>query len=308
MPLFPYERAVKLKVAKLSDARTFIIGSSRAAQFSTQNFIASSHEVTNGIHNLCVSGATFEDYVVMTGALLQKDIDNIIYVIDPWVFKKDMDDRWKYYRRQYYCYEKRMGIDKKLNCRVDKSHQRKAVLNKGSINTIFNLLIDDYKILVNAKKFLKPVKNLKKPILILGKERSTVLRDGSLIYPDSYIKHIKKKPLGNGSYKIQGKPFEESVVNGFSQMIKEVQKKGVNIYFILSPYNPAVFQQENSKIYSHINKVEKKIIELAELNHIKYFGSYNPNNITKEIEKDDFTDDFHPTRNILNKMKLILND
>ena len=55
-----------------------------------------------------MSGATFEDYVVMTGALLQKDIDNIIYAIDPWVFKKDMDDRWKYYRRQY-CYEKEWG-------------------------------------------------------------------------------------------------------------------------------------------------------------------------------------------------------
>lgn len=192
LPLFPYERAIKFKLAKLSYAKTFIIGSSRASQFSTQNFITSTCELTNSINNLCVSGATFEDYVVMTGALLQKDIDNIIYVIDPWIFKKDMDDRWKYYRRQYYCYEKRMGIDKKLNSRVDKSHQRNVVLNKGSINAIFNLLINDFKILVNAKKFLKTVKNLKKPILILGKERSTVLRDGSLIYPDSYIKHIKK--------------------------------------------------------------------------------------------------------------------
>jgi len=119
--------------------------------------------------------------------------------------------------------------------------------------------------------------------------------DGSMYFPYPMRFKTDEKP----NYPPDAKPlpllnnFEPlSRMELFEDFVRYLQKKKVEVVFVLLPFHPALYKlfNENPE-YRIVITLEKSLKDFAIQNHVKLIGSYDPGKY--QLEGKDFIDVTH---------------
>lgn len=295
------ERVVKTAMAKYAgDFDCILLGSSHIMQVSSVRKTGDIQKVCTKLLNLGVSGGSFEDMAVFTNIILEnKEKPKQVFLdIDPWTLKFGMDKRYQI-NQLYYD-----SLIKKLDDKTQKFNH-------------FDYQISLIKNLFNLKYFFRSLKELntifKEPQIELPKNNFTynngylkalTLPDGSHLYATKWMNEqkvqIKQLPLGGGDYKINGKDYDEKVVEYLIKIIKLYKVHDIKVSFIMTPYHPNVFKVK-SKTVKHIEEVDKIVTKISKVYGISVYGSFFPEKLG--CKDDEFLDFMHPTTQCLDKIQ-----
>ena len=258
-------------------APTIVMGSSRGAQISSD--ILGSESL-----NTSVTAAALEDIAAIWQMYLDSgkadDLENVVLSIDPWIFNENNNEAR--YQSYYYSYAKQFfrscGLD--LNT---KNYLRYLGLGTNCISVAY----------FQASVKALPGRIAQDPIeLFVPTDMpqamgSPVLRsDNSYVYPMNYEYAEPTAVYDRVSLALRGivdtfeeakHPSERNTVV-FENLILSIQSKGINVYFVISPYNPYVWDAmaADPKRYSFIFEVEDYLKDFAGNNGIPVAGSYDP--------------------------------
>jgi hypothetical protein len=266
-----------------------ILGSSRTM------LINSSYFENKKLINNSVSGASIEDCIAIYQMYKAKNIlpKKIILGIDPWLFNENNgQQRWHSLQKEYYNFFSKT-IHKQKNILSDKTQQ-----------------------LVSFSYFQSSLRSL--PAVILGKsnpipsnkmynESNTKIIDGSLAYSEKYrnvsvedVNNKAKNYIANQIYSIENfDKISPKIFNEFNKLCKEIKTNDIELSFFLAPYHPLVYKKIKED-YKVVLEEENKIINYANQNNIRIFGSFNPVKI--EIDNTGFYDGMHSKEKTIQKI------
>ena len=299
------ERVVKITLAKeFIDTDCIIMGSSHVMQISGIRNIGNINKQCKSLINLGVSGGSLEDIFIFSNIVLDNKIlpKQVFISIDPWTLKFNMDSRYLLHEENYINMLEELNIKNVKNI----SYEGKILTNLINKEYFFNSL----RLLVESDKrifdFSEIEKVNEKFDFRYGYTKPVTLADGSHIYNTSWInkqsENVLKLAYGGGDYKITGEPYDDSAVIAFGNLIEFYNKKGIIINFLLTPYHPNVFKNGDTNLVRHMNKVNKKIVQLSAKYDIKIYGSFYPNKLN--CIESEFYDFMHATSECLNKINL----
>lgn len=296
------ERLVKASLAKHSENfDCIVIGSSHIMQISSITNTGNISDVCPKLLNLGVSGGSFEDLFVFSSIINSNYIKpNKIFIdITPWLFKFEMDSRYKI-NKVYY----------------DKFLQELNGINETHLYSNYSLKL--FKNLFSLEYFITSLKNykltfkkvsIKYPLEMYDYKKGYVepitLQDGSHIYDSNYIKkakiNIKNIKAGGGNYKIENKIYDEQALTQFEKLIKFYQLNNIKVNFILTPYHPNVFKNGITKPVKHMIKVENLAHELSKKYSVKVYGSFFSEKLG--CKEDEFLDYMHTNKDCLDRIR-----
>lgn len=302
------ERLVKIELAKYSNSYDCIImGSSHIMQISTITNHGTIGAQCSSLLNLGVSGGSLEDFSIFSYIIsTQENLPKKVFVdISPWMFKFDIDDRYKANIGYHNSMLELLGV-KSVNYVDELKYYYK--ISKNLINYEYSKrtlkdIVNNFGKNNNVKSneiVLVPKFNLEQ-----GYINAVTLPDGSHSYGLEYIQNGKNRHgrIGteNPNYKITENPIDEKAVRYFVQIIKLLQNKGINVNFILMLYHPDVFVNSNSMLLKNMKDVQDVVGQLSQTYNIKIYGSFNPNDLN--CNADDFYDFMHVNWGCLDKIK-----
>jgi len=303
------ERDLYLNFTKhKTDADCLILGASAIKQISSFRKNKSLQGTCRKILNLGINGAVIEDYIVLSQSILenQKKTKNIIIQINAWTFNFNRDNRWLRYKNDYNRAVKKIISE---NDNIYKTNK-----TTGSYQTSL------FKNLINIKYFISSLNliNSKKNYSIelakdfnyeLGTTHKVLLPDGSII---SAAKTLEKRKKNNEDLSIKrnwniqnwgivpGAWYEENAINIFTKLVNQL-KKNFNVIFLITPYHPDVWSNEEQPSVKAMKNVELKLNEIAKILNIDVIGSFNPKKIG--CRRDEFFDEIHPKDLCLSKLE-----
>lgn len=286
------ERDIKISLAKKSfNYECAVIGSSHVMQFSSER---KNIPICKNLINLGVSGGGLEDYMIFSYVATNgfKYPKKIVFGIDPWSFDLGRDVRWKRYKEYFY----------KMLSFIESDN------SQGDSDTAWNKYIN----LINPYYFMRSLNLLGKDEFVitrslkidpeLGGEFPIFLPDGSLLYSLERIaesRHLNV-PKGGVLYKIKdGQQFTQRGVDLFEKLIRFLEKKGIEVIIVMTPYHPNVWLSE-SKTRSALIEMESVVRNIAKKDNIDVYGTYNPNNIS--CPGNEFIDHMHAKSSCLEKI------
>ncbi|MGE0739009.1 hypothetical protein [Sulfurimonas sp.] len=296
------ERAIKTSLAKFSgNYDCIVMGSSHIMQISGIRNTGNILDTCPKVLNLGVSGGSFEDLFVFSNIIFSnnKKPKTIFIDVSPWLFKFNMDTRYKMNMKHYNEFLIRINDDKISN-----------TTNDYELNLFKNLF--------NLEYFITSLKNLKsitdkskieKPINKFTFENGYIqplkLQDGSHLYASNFIEKSKNDieniKNGGGDYKIENNIYEKYALELFEKLIQYYQKNNIKVNFIITPYHPSVFKDGEIKPVAHMKEVENMAKEIASKYNINLYGSFFPENIG--CKENEFFDFMHATTECLNKIE-----
>ena len=256
---------------------TIVMGSSRGAQIS-------SDMLGTPLLNTSVTAAALEDLAAIWQMYLDSgkadELENVVISIDPWIFNANNNEAR--YQTYYYNYAKQFYS----SCGLDLN--TKNVLRDPGIWTncvsvaYFQASIKDL-----PKRATQDPMDLFVETDMVQSMNTPVLRsDNSYVYPMNYEFAEQTAVYDRVSLALRGivDTFEEAKhpseqnITVFEGLVSSMQSKGINVYFVLSPYNPYVWDAmaADRDRYSFIFEVEEYLRSYAEENDIKTVGSYDP--------------------------------
>ena len=259
-----------------------IIGSSRAMLINSEYF-ENQHVLNNS-----VSGASIEDLVAIYQLYKSKGMfpNKIVIGIDPWTFNENSgQNRWQSLKYEY-------------NRFFSSSH-----LINSSLATNY----DKYLELLSLSYFQNSLKNIPQIIKAKEKPQSTMekynatytkLLDGSLVYGNAVrnatnleVEEKARKYTQGEIYGIENfYSLSPKIIDIFKKFITELKEKEIEIAFFLTPYHPTVYRVIKDD-YSMVVKAEDFIIKYSQTNHIKLYGSFNPEKLG--LDASYFCDGMH---------------
>lgn len=302
---FSNERLIKHQLAKYAaDIDCVIIGSSHSMQVGTSRKPSSLSELCSNSLNLSTSGASIEDLLIFSNVLLANDKlpNKIIFEVSPWAMKWGMDGRYGIF------YDDMSWMLQKLGLPVKKIPEPYVLkLLKNIIN--FEYFIQSLKSAYRKKLSVIPedpfldYKAVQEFDYDIGLHFPVTLNDGSHVYDKEYIEHnaTTKEYIGIENYKLSGQYYDTETVNVFEKLVLHLQKAGIRIFILLTPYHHSIFKEENIKNYLYLTRMEEMLGNVAQKNNIAVFGSYNPQNIG--CHENEFFDEMHPKMSCLNKIR-----
>jgi len=302
------ERDRKKALAMFSeDVDCAIIGSSHVMEISSFREDKALTKYCKSIINLGVSGGTLEDYFAFSNMLLENknDVDTIVFGIDPWSLKFNSDGRWNKIKSDFDKMNSRLNIVQQY---PNNSYTVSLILNLINLEYLIKSLDelidkDRFKEKEKEKELFKHAEKFDQNKGVNG--ISITLPDGSWLYSAEYINKSKlfnKTFDGLHNYKISQKNegwYEESATNALINLVKLLKPK-FNILFVITPYHPKVWEQQQPAVEA-MKSVENKIHILAKQLNIPVIGSYNP--IKIGCSKDEFSDAMHATSKCLKKLE-----
>jgi len=289
-----------------------VIGSSHIQEVSSyrNRSVKTLPDYCSSLMNLGVSGGTLEDYMAISNMLLERNnkFKTVVFGIDPWAlnFDRDNNSRWVINKDHFDIMQNKLKLINKYNI----SYEIALLVNLinleyfvKSVYTLFNTKSDSLveiknKNLIHADKF-----NLK-----IGHEVGSVtLPDGSWAYGKEYIKTSLAKMEGfNGvgrgdNHRLESSKtlYDVNAINAFKDMIVFIQKSGMRVIFVLSPYHQKTFET-GQQIPKTLDIVEKKIHEIAKSLKLTVIGSYRAKNLS--CSNSEFYDYAHPTYECIAKL------
>ena len=294
---FANERSIKARLARYAAPyNTVIYGSSRIMQLSPLHMPNFSEAFPAPVLNLGASAWTLEDTLIFTHLLLQNSRMPKAMVIgmDPWDLRWDAADRYSILKDQLTGMLNELGVKKT-------AERPEPYLIKLLVNSIsFEYFVQSLKRLRDPSFQLIPDNDLKN-YARAGADDQLTLKDGSRVFSRQTVWDLENDYAhGNvGFIGQQGAYWDDNAIEVFEKMIGLVRKKGAEVYFVLIPFSPLVFEQEHAADRDRIIAVESKIREIAQKNDITVLGSYDPQK--NHLGANDFLDCQHPTPNALAK-------
>lgn len=296
------ERVIKSSMAKYAgNFDCVVFGSSHIRHISQVRNSGNIKQICPKLLNLGVSGGSLEDFFVFSDIVLTnyKMPKKIFIGIDPWTFKFKMDTRYLMQQSHYDNFLSTLNGQKKEH----NSYSYKLSLFKNLFNLEY-LLTSIKKIKSTFKTSQIEVPN-ESYTFENGYTEALILKDGSHLYSSRDIKKFKNEiktiKVGGGDYKISGEVYEAQALVLFEKFIQLLQKNGIEVNFILTPYHPNVFKEGVSKPITHIETMENLIIKLSDKHKVNLHGSYYPSKLG--CDDNEFLDFMHASPECLNKIK-----
>ena len=305
------ERDIYLNFTKHNiDVDCFILGSSQIKQISSFRKNKSLSKTCGKLMNLGIDGAVIEDYIVLSQSILenQKKTKNIIVAINAWTFNFNRDSRWLHYKNDYDRALKKIIIE---NDNIDRASNTETSYKTLLIKNLINIkyFISSLNLINSDKDYLvEPAKDFNYE---LGTTHKVLLPDGSTI---SSAENIKKRKNNNeDSFKkrkwgihnwgiVPGVWHDENAIKIFIKLVNQL-KKNFNVIFLITPYHPHVWSNEEQPSVKAMKNVESKVNEIAKNLKIDVIGSFDPKKIG--CNKDEFIDEIHATDLCLSKLENI---
>jgi hypothetical protein len=166
----------------------------------------------------------------------------------------------------------------------------------------------------NISYILQSKDGVKKPQPVFGDlyAQSTEVKrfDGSLLYAQEYRKRSQDDRDADALYQTVNffrmeeytRPDTERL-KIFEQFLSYMQSKGINVFLVLTPYHPIVYDNalEKQDHYSGFFATEPAVRRIAERLNIPVYGSYNPYAIVG-VTSADFYDGIHCTAACIAKL------
>ena len=294
----PYERSVKMELARTSAANCFVTGSSRHMSIG-KNDIPQVGKTCSAITNVAVSGGTFEDLLIFMHIFTSKDNVRRLYIgIDPWMLSRHRGAGWVNFKEEYFAAREHLKID-----RV--SSLRRADLLFQDVKSALSLdyLVRSLTIFVSRGKARPALSITEVPrnrSLIPGDKKS-IRPDGTFVYSRDFL--AKTPPpdhlVSNGAYFLTRTAYQEPVIGEFQAVLRAARRKNIEVQVVLMPYHPKVFSCTTAWICNTIRRSEAMIRTIAARNRVKVIGSYDPGRAN--IDRRDFLDDIHLSHQSLRK-------
>lgn len=277
------ERLIKYYLGAASDSSIYLLGSSRSFLIN-QTFLKE-----QVITNLAVSGASFEDFLLILGMLLQKEnVPQKIYlVIDPWFFSKNADIRYlellDFYKKSLSCF----------NFIYEVSNN--DLLEEKAIH-IFNKNYFYYNL-----SSLWPQKT--DDNLLLWADQS-YNADGTLNYSNEYEKNASSINLHTKELKFKHKlEFIElvpAVVEKFHEAIRISKLKGIKFIFIILPYHPSINKKQYVNIKNKLILFYDALKQISKDLEIPLYGNIMPDQYN--LKNEDYYDGIHLRKSGISKV------
>lgn len=269
---------------------TIALGSSRAMQLSEEI-------VGTSFYNSSMSGADLSELLCefyiydRRGRLPQ----NIIVGVDPWIFNLDIDAQSKRADPMMYAefVSERLGIP--IPYETEDTSQNWQFLFDLSY---FQGNLESLQSEVVTEERVEAVPDDVDPYTLDAEIRRP---DGSIIYSLSYRNRPQEEIDADILYQTSGMSFlanyprpDAQRLAIFEAWIQYMQKQGVNVFFFLAPYPPAVYDSalEKAEEYGGLFGTEEAVRALGRKYGIPVYGSYDPYAIPAETA--DFYDGLHP--------------
>lgn len=276
------ERILKKSlIEKKENIEILILGSSRVMGLGKNEL-----DTKKEVFNAGVSGANLKDIFALTYVANQKDIKKIILGVDPWIFNKSEDKRYKSIEKEFIN-EYNLLFSKNLKIEKDKFSKIKYLIK-------FSTFKDSLKILKKGevgKKaiFMSEENNFEKYNVFLSE-------DASLIYSNKFKRENINDWKSNIGYQMKNFTIlDEERKKLFETFVKYYKDKGIEIILFLPPYNPNYYkytEKEMTNYYNIMEEIKKYTVDFSEKNNVKLIGDY----YIEELEEESFYDTMHLRR------------
>lgn len=281
------DREIKSELAKLASLHDcVVIGSSHVMQVGSARKHRS-FPSCKSILNLGVSGAGFEDHVVLTWLALSSGKPRVLILgIDPWTFAFGKDGRWKVrYAEQYL--KARMAIDGKDSTVSESTDRWLSLISAQYTKRSLGHLLRGATTLsiVAAPRVDEDV----------GHISAILLPDGSHLYSADNIKSAKiaRVPAGGDTYKTDGLINNLAAVDFYRRLILWAKSEGVTPVFLMTPYHQNVWSLYDSPNVKAMVPTEKIVRNMGSELNVPVIGSFRPD--IAGCFPEEFYDFMHPT-------------
>ena len=290
------DRLLNLKyISSLDEAPdTVLLGSSRGKQITTEMV-----ETNGTLFNSGVTGAAIEDVVAIYNVYLENELipKRIIISIDTWFFDINKNEtRWK----NNFFGEYNRFVSKYVGKEYEVSKQEMvSAFFKNASEVIspgyFQSSLKSLQSRQNNSEIIEPTDNFS---LV---DSSVIHIDGSYSYPQSY--EFDRSPSSIDERISQA---EMGILDGFQswdnidefkrllfeRLVDVMIENGSEVQFIISPYNPRIFDRvsENPE-YAIVLECENYLRDFAAERNIMVLGSFDPEKCG--IDSDGFIDALH---------------
>lgn len=256
-----------------------ILGSSRSMTIDLNN---------EKVINLAVSGANLKDdlallyrYINVNKCLPKK----IILGIDPWVFNKIEDTRYKVLEKDY------LNMLFLLNKKNNKSNKDNKNIEKIKYLFKISTLKDSLKLY--KKRGLKKIDSLK----IIKEEideNGNIYKSKTraLQYSNLFIKNKNINWRSHLNYQLLGfKELNKETQEIFEEFLYWSKQNKICVLIYLPPYNPLYYKEYilNSNYHSLFQEIESYIKKMSDIYDIKIIGKY----YIEKLKNEDFYDGIH---------------
>ena len=298
-------RSFKAALAKKAgDYDVIILGSSHVEELSPLREPNFRLKFPGRILNLWVSGATLEDLLSFVHIIVHNSkMPRVVLIdIDPWSLK------WfpLSVNRDY------------LGVHLDPMLEQLGVMNIERTEPYFLRLLKN---LISFEYFMQSLRKMCDSSLAKipqngskigeialkfdydqGYDYPLNLPDGSGVYSkeDVRLNKTTKLYVGDGGYNLQGEHYDSDAIEILVNAVNLMRRKGIEVYFIMTPYHHSVFRYENKINNEYMISVEQVLGEIGAKNKIKIFGSYDPKKYG--IQEDEFYGDTHAKPSALDKI------
>jgi hypothetical protein len=296
------ERRVKFRLSsELDKYDCVILGSSHIMQLGTKRCIPQSLcNFCSSSVNLGVSGNSFEDLLIFSYNILEnsKPPKKIIFGIDPWTFKWNMDVRYKLYANYIEMMKRKISFNYPGTLEPYASQLLSNIINlEYFIESLKKAIKDDFQVIK-----VQNIEEVQDFNYDEGYLEHVTLSDGSHVYSSNYIKsnRTSESYMANGDYKLTDVYYDKDVLDIFKKLIELYRENGFQVYIHLSPYHQTVFRSGNEKNYRYLLEVENVVMSMSREMNIPVYGSFDPKKIG--CLPDEFFDFMHPNRFCFDKI------
>jgi hypothetical protein len=281
LPAQETERLVKYYIGSFSQSPAYILGSSRALQISQ-----SALKIPDA-SNLAVSGASFEDFLLFLGLLLQKNPlpQKVYIVIDPWFFAKNAHVRYMDFPGLY-----RKSLSAFPSFKEGSSYWH--FLEKAK-----NLLNKDY-FYYNISSYFKPKEDQ------ISWRDNSYNTDGTLNYSKAYEERhqvMTPQAIESGfSYKMDYIKIDPDIVSKFYNAIQIAASKGLSFDFIVLPYAPSIHLPQFKLLKEKLLAFQRTLEEASANLGVPLRGSVLPDGYG--LTEADYYDGIHLRRSGIHKV------
>jgi hypothetical protein len=276
----PFERPIKLELAKHAPADCFVTGSSQQMRIGLSTFPAAEGFGCKRLVNLSVAGGSWEDFVIAAKEVAERTGHRTLFIgVPPWLFQREAEPMWVVSAKHLPAAQHAFGLAKE---HFDDGAMRKALH------------------LINGRYLWQNLVSLRHgrtlislpPIQELTGDITDDSRYGGF-YPDGSTVYGLEKPQAWGEIKAPERmpSFDPAVVREFRQVAEVLQRRGVTLAVIMAPYHPKVWECRFQVVCDRLRTSEATVRETARNLKIKIIGSYDPRHL--RITDDDFSDYSH---------------
>ncbi len=255
-----------------------VLGSSRSMTIDLNN---------DKVINLAVSGANLKDdlallykYIVINNKMPKQ----IILGVDPWIFNKNEDTRYKVLEEDYL---KMLALLENKSCNI----KNNKILEKMKYLFKISTLKDSLKLYKKNKlKKIRVLKITEKEIDDKGNIYK--LKTRALQYPNLFVcnKNIDWRSYLN--YQLQDfKELNKETQEIFENFLYWSKQNKICVLIYLPPYNPLHYREYilNSNYHILFQEIESYIKKMSDIYDIKIIGKY----YIEKLKNEDFYDGIH---------------